>query len=833
MLRGEVFLTAFDMLQSGHSLEVLGEYGSGRTHLLQRLRAHFITLGWHVIEVSGIEAFQRSPFAAIALTGLTDLVENRHSPAVAAVRVLSDQVKPGRTVVLVDDADWVDEASWGAVSAVSSKLGVPVLFTRSVHSAEPLLGIRPANGFTVVFSLTLPAMSYAELEATIENHLETKIEPSTMSRVYAKSAGNIGTAINIIDAGKRGGNIVLEHGMLRATGQLWTSSLSALAKIILQPLSGKETKALRALALLGTAELETASKLVPERQILALEEKSYITLFDQSERRHVALHPPLLLEYFRHEATPGQRAKVLGRIDGSLADLGSAGEISESAPEDHVIMVRLSHERTRLRTLSARESWRKLPNLSTAAEFLVALEADSSSSEEELQSLILRASELEGTDEQHADWDLAWGLHLVYQKGNAEEGIRHIEQAAVRFPAEAERLVAQTVLLQTSFGQLPENEPFTDITADSGSTSAALTARILWLLVSGRVLEADELLSSCDLGLSADPRLVGIAIFTKLAMGDWLDAERLVDQHLAAARSDFDASRLRVFTFFKAISAFFTHRFEDAEQALADAASLGVPSEETPVSFLGLSILNAFFAVQRGQRTLTKQYLDTLDELGYPDASLPGLQRAVATGRQLKLDGDRKSAAKELVEAGNALWERGARLAAAYLYLDGIQIEPNPELWAGVLPRLKQVDSPVFVAWSEFVDQLVARDVDGVANTVAQIQFKRHGINAPQLAQRALDALGSDAPDGSGLRELQAIASGKKQAAPTNQVELTARELEVAELIASGLSNPRIAEALVVSTRTVESHVNRLMKKLGTQQRRDIRAYLLATGLWS
>ncbi|QIM15340.1 hypothetical protein G7067_01185 [Leucobacter insecticola] len=263
-----------------------------------------MTLGWQVIEISGVEAYQRSPFAAIAMTGLTDLVESRHAPVAAAVRGLSEQVKPGRTVMLIDDADWVDEASWGALSAVSSKLGVPVLFTRSVHCAEPFRGFRPANGFTFVYSLALPAMSYAELETTLEHHLEAKIEASTLSRVYAKSAGNIGTALSIVDAGKRGGNILLEHGTLRATGELWSTSLSALARIILQPLSGKDIRALRALALLGTAELDTASRLVPERQIFALEEKSYITLFDQSERRHLALQPPLLAEYFRHESTP-------------------------------------------------------------------------------------------------------------------------------------------------------------------------------------------------------------------------------------------------------------------------------------------------------------------------------------------------------------------------------------------------------------------------------------------------------------------------------------------------------------------------------------------------
>jgi DNA-binding CsgD family transcriptional regulator len=51
---------------------------------------------------------------------------------------------------------------------------------------------------------------------------------------------------------------------------------------------------------------------------------------------------------------------------------------------------------------------------------------------------------------------------------------------------------------------------------------------------------------------------------------------------------------------------------------------------------------------------------------------------------------------------------------------------------------------------------------------------------------------------------------------------LTASEAKVAGLVADGLSNRQIAERLVLSTRTVESHVSHILAKLGVRSRVDI-----------
>lgn len=59
---------------------------------------------------------------------------------------------------------------------------------------------------------------------------------------------------------------------------------------------------------------------------------------------------------------------------------------------------------------------------------------------------------------------------------------------------------------------------------------------------------------------------------------------------------------------------------------------------------------------------------------------------------------------------------------------------------------------------------------------------------------------------------------------------LTKREREVATLVTEGLTNRQIAERLVISERTVESHVERVMEKLSRHSRAEIAAWMSAPG---
>ena len=90
-------------------------------------------------------------------------------------------------------------------------------------------------------------------------------------------------------------------------------------------------------------------------------------------------------------------------------------------------------------------------------------------------------------------------------------------------------------------------------------------------------------------------------------------------------------------------------------------------------------------------------------------------------------------------------------------------------------------------------------------------------VLSPTVTRRLLDQVG---------RRLPAAVAREPGLEP-----LTEREREVLRMLAAGLSNAEIAQALVVSEATVKSHVSSLLGKLGLRDRVQAVIYAYETGL--
>ena len=105
------------------------------------------------------------------------------------------------------------------------------------------------------------------------------------------------------------------------------------------------------------------------------------------------------------------------------------------------------------------------------------------------------------------------------------------------------------------------------------------------------------------------------------------------------------------------------------------------------------------------------------------------------------------------------------------------------------------------------------------------IRMNRHGESVALIGQvrETADSLGSP-PLQSRADEL-ARTSRARGATEEAWWPLTAREFEVARLVAEGLTNAEIAERLTIAPKTASAHIEHILAKLGVTRRAEIAAW--------
>jgi predicted ATPase/DNA-binding NarL/FixJ family response regulator len=128
------------------------------------------------------------------------------------------------------------------------------------------------------------------------------------------------------------------------------------------------------------------------------------------------------------------------------------------------------------------------------------------------------------------------------------------------------------------------------------------------------------------------------------------------------------------------------------------------------------------------------------------------------------------------------------------------------------------------------------------SNHVLDVMIQADYDSAVSSAQAELDAGTFDQVWGEGeawsmeQAVVEAVALAAKAESMTNNDQpypagLTAREVEVLRLVAQGLTNFKVATELVISPRTVNTHLGSIYRKLNTSSRADATRFALEHGL--
>jgi DNA-binding CsgD family transcriptional regulator len=127
------------------------------------------------------------------------------------------------------------------------------------------------------------------------------------------------------------------------------------------------------------------------------------------------------------------------------------------------------------------------------------------------------------------------------------------------------------------------------------------------------------------------------------------------------------------------------------------------------------------------------------------------------------------------------------------------------------------------------------RPFERARTELAYGEFLRRGrrrIDARAHLQSALDAfetLGADAWAERARMELRASGQTARKRDPSTRGQLTNQELQIAHFVAQGLSNREVAAQLFLSPRTIAFHLRNVFRKLGISSRAQIAGFELDT----
>ena len=221
------------------------------------------------------------------------------------------------------------------------------------------------------------------------------------------------------------------------------------------------------------------------------------------------------------------------------------------------------------------------------------------------------------------------------------------------------------------------------------------------------------------------------------------------------------------------------------------------------------------------------------EKAGCPAKAVEALA-AYLTPEQADSVAGRAEALPRLVRAALAAGDRPMAQAAAQACQQDADDDPLPRVqaYADWCQGMVRADPAPVLAAADCIQELDARPALGNAledaavlqATAGDAEGARATVRRALAVYADLGAVWDSQRAVSRLRSMGVVLGvrGPRQRPKTGWAALTATELRIAEQVAAGQSNPDIAERLLLSRRTVETHVSHILTKLPARSRREV-----------
>jgi ATP/maltotriose-dependent transcriptional regulator MalT len=308
-------------------------------------------------------------------------------------------------------------------------------------------------------------------------------------------------------------------------------------------------------------------------------------------------------------------------------------------------------------------------------------------------------------------------------------------------------------------------------------------------------------------GTPADDAIARLQLgYAALLTGDWNEACLALEEAVTSARRYDQKRYLAMCLGVLALVRTSRGDLDAAEECLAEARQAFPITADTrgPLYLVGLA--EAMLALERGDAAAVRQAAGRLQApfaqvmVGMAQVETGDLEGALATAWILAAEGRPGSYPAALADRIVGLVEHAQGETEAA----GEHLERSAEALAALgLP------------FEAAISQLHLGTAEGARQALATFE----ALGATRYAERARRML-----RGLGVR-LPSPRSGRDR-----DQRLSRRELEVARLVADGFTNAEIAGRLVLSVRTVESHLDHIYGRLGISSRASLATWVAASG---
>jgi DNA-binding CsgD family transcriptional regulator len=322
-----------------------------------------------------------------------------------------------------------------------------------------------------------------------------------------------------------------------------------------------------------------------------------------------------------------------------------------------------------------------------------------------------------------------------------------------------------------------------------------------------------------------------------LALGDYPQAVAYLQEAATLGRAHEPSVYLAYGLQQLAILAFQEGDHERGDEMLAESLEAFDESSYKAGAAFGI-VIQGWQAHYRGAQeraeALFQASLPDMREIGDAVGTGHALRGLAAVARQR---GELDAATACLQEALRLANDKGDKMGLTHCLEDlaGVTCAQDlPERAArllGASEALRQATGQERLSWDRSnIDQYIATTRAGLGDAAFEAAF---AAGQEMTQEEAVGFALQDSDDGQRGTGARARRLIPLQAAKRKYGGLTAREREVAILIAQGKSNPAIADKLVVTLRTVEAHVTHILRKLGFDSRAQVAGWAVDIGLAS